>query len=546
LTCSPPRLALVDAIAQDMPIWPKSFLSFGASLLTARAAARLRKSVDPTATQDAIFSQLVGRLARTSHWSAAGITGDMSYAAFRQAVPPSTYEDLAEPIRRMVEGEADVLWPGRCDLYAWSSGTASGTPKTIPVPAEMLRHFQDGCRDALLHYTARVGHAGVFRGRHLFLTGSTALKPIREDGSQSAYAGEWPAIAALNLPAWASTHLFEPGAEIAEMQDWPGKVEKIIARTAERDITLLAGAPSWVCAFAETLRMKHTAPGGTALPLQTLWPNLECFVHGGLPIGPYHAELRQALGPNVEFHEVYAAAEGFLAAQDSAAPGQLRVFDRHGVFFEYIPLADFDPRRPKAAGSKAVPLKEVQANVDYVVLLTSPNGLVRYIVGDIVRFSSTRPPRCTYAGRCDLLLNAFDEHVIERDVTDVLVSVCQRHRWSTVNFHIAPLFGVSLTGVSRGRHEWWIELRPGTVETPTGPQMAIELDFELQRTNATYAARRNSGRIDAPFVRLVMPGVFRHWLSFHHRLGGQHKVARCRSDRLIADELAQITKFARD
>ena len=134
----------------------------------------------------------------------------------------------------------------------------------------------------------------------------------------------------------------------------------------------------------------------------------------------------------------------------------------------------------------------------------------------------------------------------EREITDALLTICERHRWTIVNFHVAPLFGLNLTGASRGRHEWWIELKPGTVETPTGPQMAVELDLELQRSCRDYAERRNSGRIDAPFVRLVMPGVFRHWLRFHGKWSAQTKIARCRSDRLVADELAQITRFARD
>jgi hypothetical protein len=40
--------------------------------------------------------------------------------------------------------------------------------------------------------------------------------------------------------------------------------------------------------------------------------------------------------------------------------------------------------------------------------------------------------------------------------------------------------------------------------------------------------------------------VFRHWLRFHGELGHENKTPRCRSDRLVADELAQITNFARD
>jgi hypothetical protein len=43
-----------------------------------------------------------------------------------------------------------------------------------------------------------------------------------------------------------------------------------------------------------------------------------------------------------------------------------------------------------------------------------------------------------------------------------------------------------------------------------------------------------------------MPGVFEHWLRFHEKWGGQHKMPRCRSDRLVADEFAHVTNFARD
>jgi hypothetical protein len=103
-----------------------------------------------------------------------------------------------------------------------------------------------------------------------------------------------------------------------------------------------------------------------------------------------------------------------------------------------------------------------------------------------------------------------------------------------------------VTGQSRGGHEWWIEIRPGTVTTPIGPQMAVALDAELQRLSVDYAARRKSGMMDAPTVRLVMPGVFEHWLRYQNKWGGQHKLPRCRSDRLLADELAQVTNFARD
>jgi hypothetical protein len=65
----------------------------------------------------------------------------------------------------------------------------------------------------------------------------------------------------------------------------------------------------------------------------------------------------------------------------------------------------------------------------------------------------------------------------------------------------------------------------------------------LRRVNADYSARRKSGIIEPPVVRLVMPGVFEQWMRRRARWGGQHKMPRCRSDREIADELAQLARF---
>lgn len=525
-----------------MPHWPQSLVSFAASVLTARTAARLAKAKGDVSHQETTWRRLVEQAAKARFWRDHGLEPGMSYEIFRRRVAPRTHAQLRTSIERMQTGEADVLWPGPCVFFA--AGIGNG--HVVPVTTAMLDHFRQGCRDALLYYTARAGHAGVLKGRHLFLNGSTALQPIATGTTHRAFVGSWSAIAALNLPKWADARVYEPGAEIAAMADWDAKCEAILARTAGRDVTLLAGAPQWVLAFAEHVRSRRTESGGAITRLTEMWPNLECCVHDGSPVTPYQEELREVLGPDVQFHELFSGAEGIFAAQDTVKAGELRLMTGLGLFYEFLPYAEFHEPRLEALADRVVPLSGVKPGVDYAVVLSTPAGLMRYMTGDVVRFTSVEPPRLTYVGRTDQALTSFEERVLEKDLTDVLVALCRSHRWRIVNFHVAPLQERSLTGQSRGRHEWWIELRPGTVETPTGPQMAVELDGALQAANPTYAERRISGRMEAPYVRLVMPGVFRHWMRFHHKWDGQSRIARCRSDRVIANELAQITRFAGD
>ena len=119
-------------------------------------------------------------------------------------------------------------------------------------------------------------------------------------------------------------------------------------------------------------------------------------------------------------------------------------------------------------------------------------------------------------------------------------------RWASVTAACFTIVVNSVAGVNRGRHEWWVELKPITNETPRGPAMAVEIDAELQRLNDDYEAKRKGGGLEPPIVRLVMPGIFEQWMRAKGKWGGQNKMPRCRSDREIAEELAQIARFSVD
>jgi hypothetical protein len=256
-----------------------------------------------------------------------------------------------------------------------------------------------------------------------------------------------------------------------------------------------------------------------------------------VPVEPFAEELRSALGPGVDFHEVYPASEAFVAAQDAGPEDGLRLMTGAGIFYEFLPLSEYDESRRAELGSRAVPLSGIRPGVDYALVLTTPGGLARYLIGDVVRFRSSNPPRLFYVGRTRLQLSAFGEHVIEQEVTDALVEVGRRRGWKLSNFHVAPVFP---TAESRGRHEWWIELKSGGPAPESA--VAAELDAEVRRRNEDYEAKRSGGGLDAPVVRLAEPGTFERWQRASGRWGGQSKMPRCRSDRRVADELARLAQ----
>jgi hypothetical protein len=509
----------------------------GAAWLTRR---RLNRLGDGLQAQQDCLRQLCDGYSRTRFGKENGLVSGMPYEQFRQTVPLRTYEDFHPWVERMKRGEPDVLWPGQCRFFAVSSGTTAGRTKYLPVTREMVRHFSRTGLDSLLFLANRTGRSALFSGRHLFLGGSTELTRLQPPDNTEGYAGDLSGITALTMPRWADKLIYEPGLEIARMSDWPRKIEAIVARCRRQPISLVAGIPTWMLILFEALRSAHLADGGRFSSLPDVWPGLEGIIHGGVPLGPFEQELRRWVGPKVLFHEVFPASEAFIAAQDAEASAGLRLLADAGVFYEFLPMARFDEGRLSELGADAVPLEDVQPGVRYALVLSTPAGLCRYVIGDVVQFVSKVPPRLVYAGRTRLQLSAFGEHVIEREVTETLTTVLGRRGWEARNFHVAPLIESIEGDRRRGRHEWWIELlRPETAPMETSA-FASELDLELARRNDDYEAKRNGHGMEPPVVRFVPQGTFETWMRAGGKWGGQNKMPRCRSDRLIADALRGI------
>lgn len=490
------------------------------------------------AAQQAAYAKLVAAHAHTEFGRQHGLSARTPYAEFRTQVPLRAPGEFSGWIERMAAGAADVLWPGRCRFFVYTAGTVEGSPRPLPATPAMLTHYRTALADALLLHAAQTEQPEIFLGRHLHIGASTALNE-----SGGAYAGYLDAMVPLSLSPWVEKNLYAPPPALARLSESEEKWRAIAEQCARTDVRVLAGTPAMLTAFGAMARESIAAAGSGDVPhLHAIWPRLGCCVHFGTLLGLAADEIRALLGPDVALHEIYAGAEGIYAAQDGEPGSGLRVLADRGLFFEFLPTRELSESAPAALGGRCVPLAEVQPDVDYALVVTTPAGLCRCLVGDSVRFVGAEPPRLVFTGRTQLCLNAFGEQVLEREATDALLAVCARNQWTAVNFHVAPYF-TRLMPRPQGCHEWWIELRPGTLRTPTGPLLAAELDAQLDRQHSDYTARRANGALESPTVRLVMPGTFAEWTRLHGAREGAGKFARCRGDRQIADQLAGIARF---
>lgn len=497
------------------------------SLDTAKCARKLADKEADGPNQEKIFAKLITGMASTRYGADHGVEAGMDYQTFRRQVPFSNRETIQPYLDATIKGAPDELWPGRCNRTFRSNGATTGHARQLPLTDAALDHYRRAAYQTVLMHTAVAGHAGVFHGRHLYLS---------ETGAAESGDHDLPSILTTTMPRWTEKHLFEPGQDIAAIADRDTRMAETVARAVRQDITLIAGTPSTLVRFIEEV-IRFMSKGGRSIRnLTDVWPNLECVICTGSFSAPHLEDLTQGFGRRVLLREVLTFSEGVVAAHDGSPDGALRLLDDVGVFFEFMPL----PAKPDDH-NQALPSSGVRAGADYELVVTTPAGLCRYRTDEVVRFVSAKPPRLIYRGRRSLALPLGQSFVLDRDLTEVMAKVCRRHNWSLEAFHVNPL-----PSGDGSRHEWWIELKPPCKETPISRIIEEELDEGLRTICPAYLEQRESHVLDAPLVRLITPGVFRLCRRDIGRANGEHTYAVCRPDRLVADQLMQYAGLQAD
>lgn len=466
-----------------------------------------RSPVAIRAAQERTLDRILRRLERTALGRRFHLAG-MTPEDFRDEVPILRYADLQEEIVRVALGEADVLFPGLPRALAQTSGTtraADAGERYVPQPAALLAHHRRGGSAALARALAVAPE--ILRGRMLMLGGCTAL-----DRSGAVPVGDLSGICAAELPRWIRG-AYEPGDAIAAIPDWDERLDAIAARLATCDVRLLSGIPAWLLMLLER----------AGRPL----PGVRAVIHGGHAIEPFTSSFARHLDGGTWMQEVYPASEAFIAIGrepwrlGDGRPAPLELLTDHGVVLEFADDAD------RIVGAHAL-----EAGGTYRVLVTTPGGLLRYQVGDLVRAEG--PGVVRFAGRVATRLSVFGEHVEGAALARALQSATAATGSQVAHYHVAPV--LPLPGEPRGAHEWWIEFSAPPADERA---FASHIDESLKAAVLDYAAHRSGGQLLPPRLRPVAPGTFHAWLAARGHLGGQHKVPQAWPDRAIADALAR-------
>lgn len=448
------------------------------------------------------------------------------YRSYKQHVPLMDYPKMHTWWQKAYNGGENITWPGKIEFFALSSGTSEGSSKYIPVSSDMLKSITKASMRQMVSIAKTDIPKDFLAKDYLMMSGSTSLY-FNDEGK--TYAGDLSGITSSNVPGWFD-RFSKPSHDIRSEKSWQNKIDRMVEEAPEWDIVAIAGVPAWIQILFENIIKRYRLKN-----IHEMWPNFSVYVWGGVAIDPYRKSLDKLLGQPIMYFETYLASEGFVAYQAKKDSEGMRLNFRNGMFYEFIPFNEdnFDPQGNIRENAVALNIRQVKADQDYAILLSTCSGAWRYLIGDTIRFTDTDNCEIRITGRTKHFLSICGEH-LSVDNMNTAITMLSDHIGEPIN-------EFTVKGSSKGgkhSHHWYIACdKKGLNES----ELAVLLDGYLSAINDDYATERKHALKEIT-VKLLTHDTFIAWMQEQGKFGSQNKFPRVLSDNKYAEWLKFLSR----
>jgi hypothetical protein len=493
-----------------------------------RRIARLAK--DPRAAQHRVLTRILRENSQTSFGRQHRLDDVGGHAEFASRVPVSEFEALRPFVEAEIERGERSLTNESPLCYMRTSGS-TGKPKDVPLTQSHLQALRR-IQQTSVAFQYRVCPE-AFSGSILAIVSSAVEGHFENGKSYGAASG----VVAAGTPRIVMTKFVLPKAVLGISDSRLKYLVILRLATAQRDITYLGSANSTTPLMLMKLYAEHQSQliedvgrGGFFLDekltddvrsaiqsrlgadparaaeleslrarsetprIAELWPDLRMVVtwtcgSAGVTVGA----LRRELSPRTCVFELgYVASEfrGTFTLGKRAGTG-FPTLDTH--FFEFVERAKWDMGEPEF-----LTLDLLRKGVDYYIIVTTPAGLYRYFINDLVRVTGFfhRTPLFKFLQKGKGVTNITGEKLYE---AQVLTAV----REAMSEFELNARFVMMLADEEARTYRLYVEPDGGT--RPEAERLSQVVDAALARLNVEYAAKRESERLGAPSAAWLRP-----------------------------------------
>ena len=518
------------------------------AFVTGRLWSRWEKlCADPATVQNRLLLDIIQRNRATAFGKDHGFAAIANLADYRKQVAIGDYERLRPYVERAENGEVRVLTEAPVRMFTLTSGS-TGAPKLIPVTETSRANHRQLTR--LWYHRADLDHPGLFSGKMLGV-----VSPAREGKT----AGNIPYGAASGLiyqssPRWIQNAFVLP-YEVAEVKDFAAKYYLIMRVALAQPISFLGTPnPSTILRLVEiadnnkseiirdirdgTISERWPIPGAVrqklvarldrnparaaelerlanqygALRPKDYWPRLQligCWKGG--TVGVRLHELQRWFGESMPVRDLgYMASEAqmTLPISDSGSAG---ILDVSANFYEFIPESEIASRQPAI-----FTCAELQEGESYHLILTTPSGLYRYDINDVVRVAGffQQTPLLEFVRKGRDVTNITGEKL---HVNQLIQAMAQ----AQIAANIAPQHYRGCADVDRSRYAFMVEFDGANANEASLKHLLAALERNLCELNIEYAQKRASERLKPPVLCVMEPGWYERRASAALRSGGR-------------------------
>ena len=510
-------------------------------------AVMLAATRNPRQAQSAVLARIIAANAATEFGQEHGFSTLADDQAYQRNVPPQSYESLRLYIDKQATARRPYLTAEQPIFYARTSGTTA-EPKFIPVTKAGFGRFRQ--RQKLFAYAQLVG-SRIYQGKILGI-GSAATEGHLANGTPY---GSMTGLFYRNMP-WLIRRKFVLPAEVFEIADYEIRYRVMATLAlAEANITGIATAnPSTLIRLLSVINLHldgiisdlaagrvsdvdtltpaqrravergFTARQGRARQLQALrgrgislsiadlWPDLQALVTwtGGSCAIALKA-LKPALPERTQIIEAgYLSSEcrgsiNIDVAQNICLPTLL------DHFFEFVEQEEWEAGR-----SEFLRLDQIVEGRRYYLFVTTPDGLYRYDMNDIIAVTGfvNATPTIAFLQKGKGVTNITGEKLYESQIIEAVAEA-----------GVATSFYVVLADEECAEYRLYLE---STMTQPLDmSDMAQKIERQLYARNSEYADKRQSGRLAALRCYQLQPGTdqaYRRHCVDNGQRDGQFKI----------------------
>lgn len=499
---------------------------------------------------------------------------DDLFRLYRQFVPVNdNFETLRPYVERHKNGEENILFPGKPDMYATTSGTTS-QPKWVPMTHKYLKDVYGKMSHVwtwnFIHHRSR-----IFSGK-LFTTVGKELEGYAPDGT---IYGSVSGVLVRDIPTLIKKHYTAP-ASVMSIEDYAARNYTLMRLALQhRDVTLWATAnPSTILELLRVLD-ENTEELIDDIANGTLSWNYDISMHIREELNAYISpkpdrakELREILSKygkldpkhfwpwlqymstwkcgntkiymekyldRFDFNKTFYQELGYIATECrfgfSLDDTNESVLFPHFHYYEFVEESELD--KPH---KRYLQIHELEQGKRYCAYVTTYSGMYRYNMNDLVevggRFYNT--PTVHMISKVNGIVSMTGEKLYEPQFIDAV------HK-AEDEMGIKTKFFVGFADISESRYHFYYEFVNESVDQETADKFNSLVDQKLQEINTEYESKRASFRLKEPHAHILLSNAYSRFKAACLRDGfrdGQFKFNLLMQDDMRRRKFDQIER----